>query len=847
MTEFPLVSIVIPVFNGANYVGDAIESALGQNYPCLEVIVVDDGSNDGGATSKAVKQFEPHVHYIEKPNGGVATALNAGISAMRGELFSWLSHDDLYKPNKVARQVQAFRNFGASCVVIGDFELMNERGEFMNRISLAGRNLVARPLDAVFRGLVNGCALLVPKHLFDEVGTFEPGLPTTQDYHLWYRIACSTPFVHCPHADVRQRVHPLQGSRHASHLDEASRMFIHLIDSTPFEVMRAYDGSPLRFLMKVRECLHVYPGLRAYLDFRIDELLRQVRYSVVYCSAASDVPPAWATRHEASADTVVFLPADKPPKETEILAGLRCFIQTDSDIVRPKQQASGDSALERVIARRSALSAIEEAFSGETSGWHAIAPHIRVAEYPASEPIGQVEQPLPKSYRQVPALGVESLARTFRGVKQGASALSRSLRERTPARRIEAALGKQSRVPFSWRTSERAVAAALTATHNPALPTIFFLSHRLGGGAHRHLAELMRALKGRANCIAGFGGNDRALHVGDGSTLDKGRVVFYPEHLKALVRILHRAGVSRVDVHHTLGFDEDARKLLDSLGVPFDVTMVDYHLVAAHPHLCFGNGRFVGDSRLRDPECGMLRAAPLPVLNRAERVITLCRDMGARMRMLNPDLPLVVARHWLDSSATRVRHVFVPRMWANEPLRIVVVGWIVDSKGRLLIQDAARIALKHRLPIRFHVLGEMDSGSKGEEERVDSISIHGRFDTDNFSERLGAIAPHVAWLPTQVPETWSYVLTDLMESALPVAASAIGAIPERCYGRPVTWLLPWEASAETWVDLFLKLHATQLREPPLWTSIEGLPPAEALYFDEYLRPAEIYARKIAGR
>jgi glycosyltransferase involved in cell wall biosynthesis len=840
MTEFPLVSIVIPVFNGANYVGDAIESALAQNYPNLEVIVVNDGSNDGGATEEAVRQFEPHVRSIQKPNGGVATALNAGISAMRGELFSWLSHDDLYKPDKVSRQVEVFRGFGARCVVIGDFELMNERGQSIDQISLAGRNLAARPLDAIFHGLINGCALLVPKYLFREVGTFEPGLPTTQDYHLWHRIARSTPFVHCPHADVRQRVHPLQGSRHASHLDEASRLVIHLIDSTPFEVMRAYEGSPMRFLMKVRERLLSYRGLHAYLDLRIDQLLHQLPYSVVFCPGATSHAPerseqvrrmqsppaevvyseidandallpivqqvqaAWC---ETSVETVVFLPAGKPPVETEILSALRRFIQTDSDIARPKQSLNGSPALAHVVARRSALPILAEAFSGETSGWAAIPPYVRVTEYSMPDATVEVAGDLPNVFRdEVPTPAIEPLAHTFRRAKERTSSLVRSIRIGENPLRIEAALRGQSPLSFSRSTSDRAVDRALTAMQKLGLPTLFFLSHGTEGNSNRHLAEMIRALQGRANCIVGLGQRGGELHLCAGSTGAQGGVVFHlPNDLNALVHILHRAGVSRTDVHDTFEFDDEARSLLDSLGLPFDVT-------------------------LGEP------AIPLPILKKAERVIALSRDMGARMRKLYPDIPVVVARHWDDSSASRVRHVFVPRLWGNEPLRIIVVGRMKESQGYGLIRDAARLASKRKLPIRFHILGDVDSSTEGYKDGIDALTIHGRFDSENFSARLGAIAPHLAWVPTQVPETWSYALTDLMDSALPLAACSIGAIPERCFGRPATWLLPWETTAEAWVEMFLKLHGTQLEEPPQWSSIEHLPPVEMIYFDDYLRP-----------
>lgn len=96
----PKVSIVIPVYNGANYVARAINSALNQTWDNKEVIVVNDGSTDHGNTEKAAAAFGSRIRYIAKPNGGVASALNLGIQEMTGEHFSWLSHDDLYAPQK---------------------------------------------------------------------------------------------------------------------------------------------------------------------------------------------------------------------------------------------------------------------------------------------------------------------------------------------------------------------------------------------------------------------------------------------------------------------------------------------------------------------------------------------------------------------------------------------------------------------------------------------------------------------------------------------------------------------------------------------------------------------------
>ena len=98
----PLVSIVIPVYNGSNYMREAIDSALAQDYENKEIIVVNDGSTDGGATEEIALSYGDSIRYLHKENGGVSSALNLGIANMRGEYFSWLSHDDRYLPHKVS-------------------------------------------------------------------------------------------------------------------------------------------------------------------------------------------------------------------------------------------------------------------------------------------------------------------------------------------------------------------------------------------------------------------------------------------------------------------------------------------------------------------------------------------------------------------------------------------------------------------------------------------------------------------------------------------------------------------------------------------------------------------------
>ena len=101
MTDRPLVSVVIPAFNAADFVADAIESVLAQDYERIEVIVVDDGSTDG--TAAVVSRFP--VRCLSQPNVGSAGARNLGVGAALGSLVSFLDADDLWMPTKLATEV----------------------------------------------------------------------------------------------------------------------------------------------------------------------------------------------------------------------------------------------------------------------------------------------------------------------------------------------------------------------------------------------------------------------------------------------------------------------------------------------------------------------------------------------------------------------------------------------------------------------------------------------------------------------------------------------------------------------------------------------------------------------
>lgn len=217
-TFAPLVSIVIPVYNGSNYMREAIDSALAQTYKNIEVIVVNDGSKDDGETERIAKEYGDKIRYIYKENGGVSTALNTGIKHMKGEYFSWLSHDDAYMPDKIEKQVEALSELDdKSTLICCDYIHIDKDSKLIGKmpeIDLKSAELLSWEqmlLDLFRTGPVNGCALLIKKTVFDEVGLFDESLRFYQDGFMWYKIFMAKHAVFSiPNICVKGRIHDKQ-------------------------------------------------------------------------------------------------------------------------------------------------------------------------------------------------------------------------------------------------------------------------------------------------------------------------------------------------------------------------------------------------------------------------------------------------------------------------------------------------------------------------------------------------------------------------------------------------------------------------------------------------------------
>ncbi|MEA2327124.1 MAG: hypothetical protein QOE68_2083 [Thermoanaerobaculia bacterium] len=225
----PRVSIIIPVYNGANYMRQAIDSALAQTSSDVEVIVVNDGSRDGGATAEIARSYGDRIRYVEKENGGVSSALNRGIAEMRGRWFSWLSHDDRYLPAKVATQ-RAFLDRNPEVRVAGcNFEIIDEHGnvtsEFREHLG------IVRTGRDVLSSWIYGCGLMIDRAALIDAGLFNESNRTTQDLEMWLRLVERDSIHLIPDVLAQFRQHAEAGSQTESRYQrDKDELFARILD-----------------------------------------------------------------------------------------------------------------------------------------------------------------------------------------------------------------------------------------------------------------------------------------------------------------------------------------------------------------------------------------------------------------------------------------------------------------------------------------------------------------------------------------------------------------------------------------------------------------------------------------
>jgi cellulose synthase/poly-beta-1,6-N-acetylglucosamine synthase-like glycosyltransferase len=196
------VSVIIPVYNGAAFIGRAIDSALAQSHRPLEIIVVNDGSQDD--TLAALAPYGPRIHLISIANGGVSNARNVGMRASTGELIAFLDADDVWHPNKLQMQVASLDAYPRAGLCCCDYMVFNHYlGHAVNHFSACKKGMTYdRPFDAGLLPALLRCnfvgtasSVILRRTLMHKAGLFNTSYRQAEDYDYWLRCATEAPFV----------------------------------------------------------------------------------------------------------------------------------------------------------------------------------------------------------------------------------------------------------------------------------------------------------------------------------------------------------------------------------------------------------------------------------------------------------------------------------------------------------------------------------------------------------------------------------------------------------------------------------------------------------------------------
>jgi glycosyltransferase involved in cell wall biosynthesis len=186
----PRVSVIIPTYNRAYFLYEAIGSVLNQTYRDFEIIVVDDGSTD--LTPYLLRKWQGQVRWVRQENAGVSRARNAGIRVARGRYLAFLDSDDLWIREKLAIQV-AFLEANPQYRVCYTDELWIRRGRRVNPKKIHGKYsgwIFCRCLPLC---IISPSSVLMRREVLEAVGDFDETLPVCEDYELWLRVAARFP------------------------------------------------------------------------------------------------------------------------------------------------------------------------------------------------------------------------------------------------------------------------------------------------------------------------------------------------------------------------------------------------------------------------------------------------------------------------------------------------------------------------------------------------------------------------------------------------------------------------------------------------------------------------------
>jgi glycosyltransferase involved in cell wall biosynthesis len=183
LSELPLVSIITPSYNSADFLEAAIASVLAQDYPNLEHLIVDGGSTDD--TLEILKRYDHKLTWVSEPDEGQADALNKGFQRAQGEIIGWLNADDTYQPTAIQSAAQYLQAHPQVDLVYGNFNFINAEGEIIHSYTTPRFSLE----KLLYEAIIPQTSMFFRRHIIDEVGGVNPQLHYVLDWEFTLRIA----------------------------------------------------------------------------------------------------------------------------------------------------------------------------------------------------------------------------------------------------------------------------------------------------------------------------------------------------------------------------------------------------------------------------------------------------------------------------------------------------------------------------------------------------------------------------------------------------------------------------------------------------------------------------------
>lgn len=279
----PLVSIILPTYNGARYLDASISSCLEQSYRNLELIIVDDCSKD--STPDIIRKRaaqDPRIRPVtHETNKKLPGALNTGFAHARGEYLTWTSDDNLYQPDAIARMVKALDGEPDVSVVYAGYAVINDAGQVLN-------TMPAKQPSQLVLGNVVGACFLYRKSVQDAIGPYDESIFLAEDYDFWLRAAQQFQFAALDSELYSYREH--EGSLSATRCIEFSSAYCKAVSKSLSYVASSAADLKGRFHFKhgvhlfaagqvveareaLRKSVKEYNTLNAWPAFAVNQLI----------------------------------------------------------------------------------------------------------------------------------------------------------------------------------------------------------------------------------------------------------------------------------------------------------------------------------------------------------------------------------------------------------------------------------------------------------------------------------------------------------------------------------------------------------------------------------------------